>query len=92
MRFDEILHWTDGLFLQPHHLQYLQRAIFKYERKNRLTYMPYPYGLIDFELDTDALSSLRVIVKRFSAVMPDGTEISMPGNVVLAPLDLPAAS
>ncbi len=90
MRFDEILHWTEGLFLQPHHLQYLQRAIFKYGRKNRTTYMPYPYGLIDFEIDTDALSSLRVIVKRFSAVMPDGTEISMPGNVVLAPLDLTA--
>ena len=90
MRFDEILHWTDGLFLQPHHLQYLQRSIFQYGRKNRTTYMPYPYGLIDFEVDTDALSSLRVIVKRFSAVMPDGTEISMPGNVVLAPLDLSA--
>ena len=90
MRFDEILHWTDGLFLQPHHLQYLQRSIFKYGRRNRMTYMPYPYGLIDFEFDMDALSSSRVIVKRFSAVMPDGTEISMPGNVVLAPLDLTA--
>ncbi|MBR4126289.1 MAG: type VI secretion system baseplate subunit TssK [Alphaproteobacteria bacterium] len=88
MRFDEVLHWTDGLFLQPHHLQYLQRSCFEYERRNRVIYMPYPYGLIDFEIDTDALSSLRVIVKRFSAVMPDGTEISMPGNVVLAPLDL----
>ena len=90
MRFDEILHWTDGLFLQPHHLQYLQRSIFKYGRRNRTTYMPYPYGLIDFEVDLDALSSLRVIVKRFSAVMPDGTEISMPGNVSLTPLDLTA--
>ena len=88
MRFDEVLHWTDGLFLQPHHLQYLQRSFFEYERRNRTAYMSYPYGLIDFEIDADALSSLRVIVKRFSAVMPDGTEISMPGNVVLAPLDL----
>lgn len=90
MRFDEILHWTNGLFLQPHHLQYLQRSIFKYGRKNRMTYLPYPYGLIDFEVDTDALASSRVIIKRFSAVMPDGTEISMPGNVILAPLDLTA--
>ena len=88
MRFDEVLHWTDGLFLQPHHLQYLQRSFFEYGRKNRTVCMPYPYGLVDFEIDVDALSSLRVIVKRFSAVMPDGTEISMPGNVVLAPLDL----
>lgn len=90
MRFDEILHWTDGLFLQPHHLQYLQRSIYKYGRKNRTAYMAFPYGLIDFEVDTDALASLRVIIKHFSAVMPDGTEISMPGNVVLAPLDLSA--
>ena len=90
MRFDEVLHWTNGLFLQPHHLQYLQRSVFEYGRKNRTVLMPYPYGLINFEIDADALSSLRVIVKKFSAVMPDGTEISMPGNVVLAPLDLSA--
>lgn len=90
MRFDEILHWTNGLFLQPHHLQYLQRSIFTYGHKNRMTYMPYPYGLIDFEIDTDALASSRVIIKRFSAVMPDGMEVSKPGNVVLAPLDLTA--
>lgn len=88
MRFEEVLHWADGLFLQPHHLQNLQRSVFEYSRKNRTIYMPYPYGLIDFDIDVDALASFRVIVKRFSAVMPDGMEISMPGNVVLPPLDL----
>ena len=90
MRFEEVLHWADGLFLQPHHLQHLQHFIFEYGRKNRTVYMPYPYGLIDFEIDRDALSSFRVSVKHFSAVMPDGTEISMPGNVILPPLDLSA--
>ncbi len=88
MRFEEILHWNDGLFLQPHHLQRLQRTAFLYGRANRSVYMPYPCGLIDFEVDLEALASARVLVKRFSAVMPDGAEISMPGNAVLPPLDL----
>ena len=88
MRFEEFLHWNDGLFLQPHHMQHLQRTAFLYGRKNRSFYMSYPSGLIDFEMDLEALASARVIVKRFSALMPDGTEISMPGNTVLPPLDL----
>lgn len=88
MRFEETLHWNDGLFLQPHHLQRLQRTALIYGRTNRKMYMPYPCGLIDFEVDLEALASARVLVKRFSAVMPDGLEISMPGNTVLPPLDL----
>lgn len=90
MRFEEILHWNDGLFLQPHHLQRSQRTAYLYERTNRTLYMAYPSGLIDFELDLEALSSARVLIKRFSALMPDGLEISMPGNTVVPPLDLSA--
>jgi type VI secretion system ImpJ/VasE family protein len=43
---------------------------------------------MDFELDLEALSGSRVVVKRFSALMASGQELSMPGNCVLPPLDL----
>ncbi|MDR2795714.1 MAG: type VI secretion system baseplate subunit TssK [Spirochaetaceae bacterium] len=91
MRFEELLHWNDGQFLQPHHFQYGQRINSEYIRYNRRFFMPYPYGLLDFELDLDALKEMRVVVKRFSAVMSNGQELSMPGNCILKPLDLSEA-
>jgi type VI secretion system ImpJ/VasE family protein len=88
MRFEELLHWNDGQFLQPHHFQYQQRTVAEYARLNRSFFLPYSYGLLDFELDPEALEGGRVAVKRFSAVMGDGLELSMPGNCILKPLDL----
>jgi type VI secretion system ImpJ/VasE family protein len=88
MRFEELLHWNDGQFLQPHHFQYQQRIASEYVRLNRSLFLPYSYGLLDFELDLEALKGGRVAVKRFSAVMGDGLELSMPGNCILKPLDL----
>jgi type VI secretion system ImpJ/VasE family protein len=91
MRFEELLHWNDGQFLQPHHFQYQQRIIADYARLNRSLLLPYSYGLMDFQLDLDALGGGQVSVKRFSAVMGNGLELSMPGNCVLKPLDLSEA-
>jgi type VI secretion system ImpJ/VasE family protein len=59
-----------------------------YYRLNRTFSLPFPYGLYDFELDLEALSGSRITVRRFSAIMPDGLEISEPGNCILKPLDL----
>ncbi len=50
--------------------------------------MPYPCGLIHMDIDTEALDNLRVVVKSVSAILPGGSEISMPGNAVIPPLDL----
>jgi type VI secretion system ImpJ/VasE family protein len=88
MRFEQFLHWNNGQFLQPHHFQYFQRIAAQYNRLNRYFSLPYIDGLIDFELDAEALTGLRVVVKRFSAIMPDGLELSEPGNCILKPLDL----
>ncbi|GHU40653.1 type VI secretion protein [Spirochaetia bacterium] len=91
MRFEELLHWNDGQFLQPHHFQYGQRRNFEYLHQNRQLALPFPWGLIDFELERESLSGGRVVIKRFSAIMNDGTGISMPGNCLLPPLDLTEA-
>lgn len=88
MRFQQDIHWAEGLFLQPHHLQSFQRVQNLSRQTAFSLSMPYPYGLIDYEFDPDALKNNRIVVKRLSAVMPGGTEISMPGNCVIPPLDL----
>ena len=91
MRFEEFLHWNDGLFLQPHHFQYFQRQSFLFLRSGLRLSSPYPWGLIEFEIDDDSLAAGRVVVKRFSAIMEDGTPLSMPGNCLLSSLDLTEA-
>jgi predicted component of type VI protein secretion system len=91
MRFDQFLHWNSGQFLQPHHFQYFQRVGAQYNRLNRHFSLPYADGLIDFELDAEALNGARVVVKHFSAIMNDGLELSEPGNCILKPLDLAEA-
>ncbi|MDR1031272.1 MAG: type VI secretion system baseplate subunit TssK [Treponema sp.] len=88
MRFEELLHWNDGQFLQPHHFQYQQRTVSEYIRLNRSFSLPFAYGLLNFEFDQDSLERGMVAVKRFSAVMGDGLELSMPGNCILKALDL----
>lgn len=88
MHFTEQVHWADGLFLQPHHFQILQRSIIESVRNERNFYLPYKYGLIDLDINRDALLNRRVVIKSFSAIMPDGQEISMPGNCILSPLNI----
>ena len=88
MRFDPPIHWNDGLFLQPHHLQRMQRNIYGEIHQTRSFVFAHPCGVIDLEYDRDALHNARLLIKRFSAVMPCGAALSMPGNCVISPLDL----
>lgn len=89
MRFDEFVHWSDGLFLQPHHMQEMQRSLVNFIRGWRGAHIPYCYGFADLELDTEALDNGRVVIKRFSVIMPDGREVSVPGNASISPLVVP---
>lgn len=88
MRFDGQVHWSEGLFIQPQHLQQMQSNINSLIRAQRKFSVPFDYGFYDLELDPEALTTRRVVIKRFSAVMPDGTEISMPGNCKVETLEL----
>lgn len=88
MRFDENVQWSEGLFLQQHHMQVMQRFQEQKLRKERYFHTPFPYGLIDFELDNDALNNYRIVLKQISAIMPEGEELSMPGNTIISPLDV----
>lgn len=82
------VHWHEGLFLQPHHLQMAAREhVDSLGRERRLAWM-YPYGLIDLRLSTDALENMLIRVDRLRAVMPSGLEVDVPGNADLPALDI----
>lgn len=82
------VHWHEGLFLQPHHLQTMQRELLDASwRERRMTWM-FPYGVIELKLSTDALENMLVRIDRLRAVMPSGIEIDIPGNTDLPALDI----
>ena len=50
-----MIHWHEGLFLQPHHLQSLQRGVYKAAYGERRFSMAFPYGVIEARLAVDDL-------------------------------------
>jgi type VI secretion system protein ImpJ len=85
------VHWHEGLFLRPHHLQLLQRQIgASFARHNRFAFA-YPYGLIECRMSPDALENMLIRFDRLRVFMPSGVEVDVPGNADLPPLNIKPA-
>ncbi len=83
-----MVHWHEGLFLQPHHLQTAAReGVESLARERRLSWS-YPYGVVDLRFSTDALENMLVRFDRLRAIMPSGLEVDVPGNCDLPALDI----
>ncbi len=85
------VHWHEGLFLQPHHLQAMQRQLLEQSITERRLAFPFPYGLIDAKISADALENMLVRFDRLRVVMPSGLEVSVPDNAELPALDIKQA-
>ena len=85
------VHWHEGMFLQPHHLQLMQRQALDADADARRLAWSYPYGLVEAQLSADALENMRVRFDRLRVVMPSGMVIDCPGNTQLPALDIKRA-
>ncbi len=85
------MHWHEGLFLQPHHLQYMQRHLLGRVAGERRLSWAYPYGLIEAKLSSDELENMRVRFDRLRVVMPSGTMVDVPDGADLPALDIKTA-
>ena len=83
-----MVHWHEGLFLQPHHLQATQRDYCERIWRERRLGWAYPYGVIDAKLSIDALENMLVRFDRLRAVMPSGVEVDFPESAELPGLDI----
>src|SRR5437762_13504973 len=81
------VHWHEGLFLQPHHLQAMQRQLLEQSIGERKLAFPFPYGLIDAKISADALENMLVRFDRLRVVMPSGLEANVPDNAELPALE-----
>lgn len=75
--------WHQGLFLQPQHFQY--NDFFWQTRQAEILALmsPYPWGVIQLELDEAALSTFQLRLLKLQAMMRDGSLIHYPGNAIV---------
>ncbi len=82
------IHWHEGLFLQPHHFQRLQKGVNDLVAAERQLRFAYPYGLVEARISIDELESLRLRFDRLHAVMPSGVEVRFPQDAELPSMDI----
>jgi type VI secretion system protein ImpJ len=85
------IHWHEGLFLQPHHLQRLQKSFHDQVSAERQLAGAYPYGLLEARLSRDELENMRIRFERLRAIMPSGQIVNVPENSELPSLDIKQA-
>lgn len=85
------IHWHEGLFLLPHHLQRLQRNALETSADERRLAWSYPYGIIESRLSRDELENMRIRFDRLRAIMPGGLEVDFPRSAELPALDIKQA-
>lgn len=85
------IHWCEGLFLRPHHLQYMQNHVLENFAKERRLYWYYPYGVVEMRISDDELENMRVSFDRLTVIMPSGLQVSVPENAYLPSLDIKEA-
>lgn len=82
------IHWHEGLFLQPHHFQRLQRFTQELIHQDRRLTWSYPFGVVESRLSPDELANFRLRFDYLRVIMPNGVEICFPDNADLPSLDL----
>lgn len=87
----DFIHWHEGLFLQPHHLQTFQRGI--HGRIEQLTLIgnSHPHGVIEMDFAEDDLENFEVRFRKLHAILPGGTLLRFPENADLPVLNIKEA-
>ena len=85
------VHWHEGLFLLPHHLQRIQRSLSESASAERRLKWAYPYGLVEARLSNDDLENMRLRFDRLHAIMPSGQEVRFPQDAELPVVDIKQA-
>src|SRR5690349_13848014 len=72
--------WSEGLFLRPQLFQQQERYLEHFAHKRAAPLSPFFFGFSHYEIEEEALSLGKVIVRSASGVFADGTPFDMPGS------------
>lgn len=82
------IHWHEGLFLLPHHLQRFQKHLGSAVHAERHLSWDYPYGVIEMEISQDDLKNFRLRFDRLKVAMPCGFVVDISRNADLPVVDI----
>lgn len=83
--------WSEGMLLQPQHMQQHDRYLQSQLEARSAVLRPYPWGFARLEIDEQQLAMGKLCLRAYSAVMPDGTPVGSPvEDDMPLPLALPA--
>ena len=85
------VHWHEGMFLLPQHLQAAQRHGTHIAQLSDKWNDHYSWGVRLCEIDLEALANHRLVVRTLRARLNDGTLIAVPEDGLLPVLDLQTA-
>ena len=89
MNIQQELHWHEGLFLCPHHLQQFQHEISKGFTQTIKSVFDFSYGVLECDIDNERLNNENVVeFKTIKALMPSGYYIDNKINCYIPPLSL----
>lgn len=70
--------WLEGMELDPHHFQQLDR-FFRHAAEHRFRAVNrYAWGITDVEIDVDSLSNGKLYIQKLTAILPDGFVVDIP--------------
>lgn len=82
--------WSEGMLLQPQHLQQHDRFLQAHIESRIGALQAYGWGFSRLELDEQHLALGKLALKSFSGVLPDGTPVGLPFDEMPLPLEIPA--
>jgi type VI secretion system protein ImpJ len=85
------VHWYEGMFLQPQHLQAADRYASESLRRSEDWFHPFNWGFRTLDLDRDAVANSTAAVRACGARFKDGTKLSMPEDAEVDPIELKGA-
>lgn len=89
------VHWGDGLFLQPHHFQAMERSLRAEISLVHEWAIPYAYGFQRLEIVEESLAEWNVRIRNCHATFRDGTRVRFHEDdrlAVLEPMSLPKSA
>lgn len=77
------IYWHQGLFLKPHHFQYLQAYSTESNNTRQENKTPYAWGVSKFSVDKKELLTKNFVIEELEIVFVDGTVVNLPHDAVV---------
>ena len=87
MSFWTEVHWSEGMFLRPHHLQVAQRWMETVVRTGLDSMRPFAWGIVHLQVAPEPLENFTLRLDSCSVRMKDGTWVQIPENTQVPPLN-----